>query len=346
MGEQIMRYILKVKLLFDKVITIFIEKHLITKIYNIISVLATLTIFSGLILFLYGKIVKSNQSDNDLIMKQIKKEVKEEEVISLNVADIHGFGNNSIIVTTTEDSGTGLGSNKLLILDSVDNEILRGMNDLLGIKSSYKTTFSYTLLSDEIHFVPETEYVIDILGDSTKEIIVKYYVWGSNYSANATAIFAYSYKDEAYKIIGTYPENKKIDLIMYNSQGEIEERYAQIVETCFNKLEGNNYNSIECTDGEKNFSLNCGSVYNHEYWIVSAGRKEFVTVNYDRYGDEKTYINVYETIYDKDANALSWNVIYSEYVDNLSYNYTQDELAKELMDIMDLPVTFIESYSN
>lgn len=71
-----------------------------------------------------------------------------------------------------------------------------------------------------------------------------------------------------------------------------------------------------------------------------------MTVNYDPYGDEKTYINVYETIYDKDANALSWNVIYSEYVDNLSYNYTQDELAKELMDIMDLPVTFIESYSN
>lgn len=156
-----MRYILKVKSLFDKVITIFKEKHIITKIYNIISVLATLTIFSGLILFLYGKIVKSNQSDNDLIMKQIKNETKEEKVISLNVADIHGFGSNSIIVTTTEDSGAGLGGNKLLILDSVDNEILRGMNDLLGIKSSYKTTFSYTLLSDGIHFVPETEYVID-----------------------------------------------------------------------------------------------------------------------------------------------------------------------------------------
>lgn len=341
-----MRYILKVKSFFDKVITIFKEKHIITKIYNIISVLATLTIFSGLILFLYGKIVKSNQSDNDLIMKQIKNEVKEEEVISLNVADIHGFGKNSIIVTTTEDSGAGLGSNKLLILDSVDNEILRDMNDLLGIKSSYKTTFAYTLLSDGIHFVPETEYVIDILGDSTKEIIVKYYVWGSNYSANVTAIFAYSYKDEAYKIIGTYPENKKTDLIIYNSQGEIKGRYARIVETCFNKLEGNNYNSIQCTDGGKSFSLNCGSLYNHEYWIVSAGRKEFVTVNYDSNGEEKTYINVYETIYNKDDNALSWNMIYSEYVDNLSHNYTRDELAKELMDIMDLPVTFIESYNN
>lgn len=126
-----MKYKKKIKVLFSGVAEFLKRNQVLTKLYNIISIIATLTIFSGLILFLYGRIVKSNQSDNDLIMKQIKKEIGNDDIISLNTVDIHGFGNNSIIVTTSSNQGINNDSNNLLILDVVNNEILKGMNDIM-----------------------------------------------------------------------------------------------------------------------------------------------------------------------------------------------------------------------
>lgn len=84
-----MKYKKKIKVLFSGVAEFLKRNQVLTKLYNIISIIATLTIFSGLILFLYGRIVKSNQSDNDLIMKQIKKEIGNDDIISLNTVDIH-----------------------------------------------------------------------------------------------------------------------------------------------------------------------------------------------------------------------------------------------------------------
>ena len=338
-----MKYIKKVKVLFDGIIKFLRKNHILIKVYNIISIIATLTIFSGLILFLCGKIVKNNQSDNDLIMKQIKKEIGNDDIISLNTADIHGFGNNSIIVTTSNDKGIHNDSNNLLILDTVDNEILKGMNDPFGTKSSYKITFKYTLSSEDIHFIPDTEYVLDIIGDSTKEIIVKYYIWGSNYGANGTAIFAYSYEDEAYRILGTYPDNVKLDLNMYDNNGRIVGKKAQMVESCFYKTD-DVYSWIQCSDGKHEFNLNSGSVYSREYWINSTYEgQELATVNMD-YDQSLTYINIYKPYYDETNDTLAWNMIYSEYVEDLSRDYTQTDLAKTLMNIMDSQVVFLDSY--
>ena len=120
-------------------------KKIVHTMYQIVSVISTLAIFTGALYFVIGKVTNNNQSDNDLIMKQIKADIGEnQQIINIEVADIHGFGNDSIIVTTANGNMSNEGdNNKLVILESVENEILNSMNDLLGLKSNYKITFSY-----------------------------------------------------------------------------------------------------------------------------------------------------------------------------------------------------------
>ena len=322
-------------------------KIVLEMIYKVVSVVSTLTIFSGLIIYIYGHLVKNNQSDNDLIMDQITEEVNGEDIIGINVADIHGFGNNSIIVTTSNVDMVSYGeeySNNLVILDITENEVLRKMEDFLGLKSSYKTTFSYTILSDDIRFYPITEYVLDIIGDSTKEIIVKYYVFGSTYVANGTAIYTYSYNDSQYKLIGTYPENRKVDLYEYDDDGNYIGRRAQLIETDFNDDLVNGNSIIKCYDKNDNrFNLNHGKGNEHEYWIrTSIHGCVLATVNIDDRENNPTYINIYQPIYDSQEENLKWNLVYSEDMQGFDSYYMEDDLVRVLMDIMQCQVTLVE----
>lgn len=322
-------------------------KMALEMIYKVVSVVSTLTIFSGLVIYIYGHLVKNNQSDNDLIMNQITEEVNGEDIIGINVADIHGFGNNSIIVTTSNVNMVSYGEgyrNNLVILDITENEVLHKMEDLLGLKSSYKTTFSYTILSDDIGFYPITEYVLDIIGDSTKEVIVKYYVFGSTYAANGTAIYTYSYKDSQYKLIGTYPENRKIDLYEYDNDGNYVMRRAQLIETGFKNDLVDENSAIKCYDKNDNrINLNHGKGNEHEYWIRSSiFGCALVTVNMDDRENNPTYINIYQPIYDSQEENLKWNLVYSEDVQGFNSYYTEDDLVRVLMDIMQCQVTLVE----
>lgn len=325
-------------------------KKFFSKLYNIISILSTLLIFSGIIWYAYGHIVKNNQSDNDLIMDQIKEEIGEDKIIAIDGADIHGFGSNSIIVTT-HSAELGLNqpdNNNLLILDSINNELLKDMNDLLGRKSNYKVTFSYNISSKNIRFLPRTEYVLDIIGDSTKELIVKYYIWGSTYGGNGTAIFEYSYDEEKYKIIGTYPENKKINTRMYDESGDLIGFEAKKIKTVFKDKSITDKDvgkAIMCKSGKEEFNLNNGSGYNQEYWVRGSSMGTVLaTVNNDKYGKKETYINIYQPLYDN--KELSWNLVYSENVDDFPRwnEYSKDDLAKALIKIMDCRVSIIDPY--
>lgn len=47
--------------------------------YQIVSVISTLAIFTGALYFVIGKVTNNNQSDNDLIMKQIKADIGENQ---------------------------------------------------------------------------------------------------------------------------------------------------------------------------------------------------------------------------------------------------------------------------
>lgn len=320
-------------------------KSCVVFVYKVISVISTLTIFSGLVLFIYGNIIDSNTSDNNLIMEQIKKETKEDDIISVSTADIYGFGNESIIVTASnhkecnkEDYG-----NKIVILDKIDNKILQKMNDFFGIKSNFKTTHNYSIYCEDVCFIPKTRYVIDITGDKTKEIIVQYSVLGSVDSANHTAIFKYSYSDEQYHIIGTYPNCEKKDLRHNDKDGNLLEGVGFVpVDTNFSKLEDDIWSPI-FFDGEKYFNLNTGLFYCKEYWIdCTIWGRLLVIVHVDKY-DQHTYINVYSPgDIDEDDNELKWYIIYSENVKEFSDFYTRDDLVKELVRILGGEVKFLE----
>lgn len=300
--------------------------------------------------------VNNNQSDNDLIMKQIYKETENDEIISISVADIHGFGNDSIIVTTSNAKLVTYeeeGNNNLLILDITENEILHSMDDLLGLKSSYKTTFSYTMWGEDVKLVPKTEYVLDIIGDSTKEIIVKYYIEGSTYGANGTAIFRYSYEDSEYQLIGTYPYSAKIDLHTYDNDGNFWGWGTQIIETDYQNETFEKNNVIRCYDGTKEFNLNHSSWNGREYWLKSSiYGYVLATVNIDYNWDNPypSYINIYETMYDEKNDILRWNLIFSENIEDFGYsfpnNYTEDDLIRVLMDILGGQISFVEKYTN
>ena len=303
-------------------------------IYNVLSVISTLTILSGAILFVYGNVKDSNTSDNNLIMEQIKKVTKDKKIISVNTTDIYGFGNESILVTASnyKESTKDNYGNNLVILDRMDNEILRKMNDFWGIKSSFKTTHNYSIYCDDVCFIPKTRYVIDIVGDKTKEVIVQYKYLGSVDGANGTAIFKYSYDDEQYHIIGTYPNCEKIDLREYDEEGKLLDGIApKEVETNFFNLEDTSWSPV-CFDGEKKFTFNDGLQYCKEYWVdCKKWGRVLVIVHVDK-DDQQTYINIYYARGEEDE--LLWYILFSEKVNKFPELYTKDKLNEELVRIL------------
>lgn len=305
-------------------------KKLLHNTYQIISVISTLAVFTGTIYFVIGKVTNNNQSDNDLIMRQIKADIGEnQQIVNIEVEDIHGFGNDSIIVTTAnENIDAKADNNKLVILETVENEILNSMNDWLGLKSNYRITFSYGLIADDMLLYPEINCVSDILGDSAKEILINYYVWGSTYGAYYTAVYKYSYELEKYELVGSYPIVNKHDVSEYDEEGNIWSSRAQNVVTKFNDLSCEDKEVYKFTDYEKSFNLTSYSYYCRDYWAeFSNMSKVLVVVKRDKW-EEEALINVYHPSYDEIEDKLNWRVIYSENTADLSEDYTKDELAK------------------
>lgn len=316
--------------IISKIRTVFTWKKIVHTMYQIISVISTLTIFTGALYFVIGKVTNNNQSDNDLIMRQIKADISEnQQIVNVEVADIHGFGNDSIIVTTANESIRNEDdNNKLIILESVENEILNSMNDLLGLKSNYRITFSYGLSADGMILYPEISCVSDILGDSAKEILVDYYVWGSTYGAYYTAIYKYSYELEKYELVGSYPIVNKHDVSKYDEDGNILSSWVQDVDTKFDALPCKDEEVYTFTDYEKSFNLTLYSYYCRDYWAEFSNLgKVMVVVKRDKW-EKEALINVYFASYDEMEGKLSWRVIYSENTTDLSDDYTKDELAK------------------
>lgn len=301
-------------------------------LYGIASVVSTLTIFLGGLYYFWGHITNNNQSDNDLIMQQIKDEIcGDEQIINIENVDIHGFGSNSIIVTSCNAESLnwdGKDNNKLVIMDCVENEILHSMNDLFGTKSSYKPTFRYSVEAEGMHLYPTINCVSDIFGDSTKEILINYYVWGSTYGSYFTAIFRYSYEHEKYEIVGTYPIVEKSNLIQYDEKGNIVYNKCLMVDTEFNQTICDNKEVYEFCDFDKLFNLTEYSGYCRDYWaeFSNLGRM-LVVVKDDRYSDE-VLVNCYQPLWEEKEKKLKWNTIYSEYTSEISKDYTKGDLAK------------------
>lgn len=295
---------------------------LFSGLYRIVSVISTLAIFSGSIIYIYGMISNNNMSDNDLIMRQINEELENgERIESITTDDIHGFGKNSIIVTSSNfPQKYGENSNaRFIIMETVENEILNNMNNLFGTNSEYKTTFSYNLISQGL--IPKTNIVMDIVGDDTKEIIIDYECWGSTFGAYYSAIFMYSYEKMQYELIGTYPVVRKENL-----------QHCIIVDNYFNKMPDDEYHYNNFTDSFGNtFNLTSYSYYCRDYWMKLSSTFDCLVV-FEFYKTEpRCLVNIYQTYYRDGENSINWNLMYSEYVEtskDLNFRSTKNELAK------------------
>ena len=298
------------------------------KIYRIIEIVYTLSFFLFLVYFVIGCFIHDNRSDNDLIMKQIKEEIsKSGEITSIIVDDIHGFGNNSIIATTrTIDYDIGVETNKLVILDLVENQFLHNIHDPFGLKSSYKTTLSYSIDVDNSVPSPKVEYILNIDDDAAKEILVRYNYFGSQYGAYSPAIFKYSYEKEQYQLIGTYPVCGKLNLATYSDDSVIVGFSTQIIETPFFYNDDNISipRGMKCTHENIEFNLPEYSMTScRSYWATGFWGTVLVVLQWDWQNTQdywqppstEYYINIYQPMYDSEDESIRWNIIFSEYCD-------------------------------
>lgn len=289
-------------------------KNFFLRIYGIASVVSTLSIFIGIVLFLIGKITSNNQSDNDLIMSQISKEVGNATITSINMADIHGFGNESIVVTAGEETSMN-GQGELIILDSVNNKILNEMNDPLGLKSSYKTTFSQRLSSEGQGLFPYNVEFINVDNSPAKEIIVQYMSWGSAYNVNYPAIYRYSYELEKYELFGTLPIPYFMDNKFYNADKKVTGYRVIYENTSLDGIIPKQVKSDFChcivSDGIKEYDLPVYSDSCVYYWTKTEENysKNDLVVVYKNYDTDKYGINVYCP--SENNNKLTWGLMES-----------------------------------
>lgn len=284
----------------------------------------------------------------EILKQQIKDMAAGEQIIGYNIVDLYGSTSKSIIISTKKKYGS---LKRLLILDPENDERLEDINDLLLLKNNLNTSFSLIIKNNGKILFPNIEYVINIIDDPKKEIIVKYYLSGHVYDSYGTAILKFSESDSTYKIVGTYPKCVKINLGMYNGSSKRIEIIPRILDAQFKSDYSEENLVMRCYDGKDYFNLTEG--WNGkwgnrcEYWIKTNDNGYLLAiVNTNYYGDNPTYINIYKPIFDNERNELKWELKYSEYANDLPLQYSDDDLHSVLVNILKSHVFFVEKYSD
>lgn len=211
------KYIKRVLRFFVKKLINFIERliSIIKRLYIGVSIISTLTVFSGIFLYIIGNIFNYYKTDDDLILDHIQETLDKDYVINEIVSsDLHGFGNNSIIVITHKipyefDFETGAidPRTQILIFDEVNNGILNQLYNLCGFGSNYSLRYQFALASDGYgaSYGAEIDDIIDLNGDKIPEICIIFYESGGGSAGNyINGIFGYSIRDRKYHLVGTY----------------------------------------------------------------------------------------------------------------------------------------------
>lgn len=309
------------------------------RLYSIISLISTLTVLTGVILFLCGKWLFGDVCDDDLTMQRIKKQMPDNLTITdIYMEDIHGVGNESMIVLASNSDVGNRIANQLLIFDKVENDILNQIYNLFGYGSNYKCSYLFSLEymdetwleelgveSNELGYSLEIVDVIDLTGDLSKEIVVNFRPmddWGNIAGSRDyydTGIFSYSYEEHKYYLLGTYPP--------YHDD-RIPQRKSN---------DRNRYNEAET------FKLAGGlSGFYSEYFAREKIYSDTVMVRTKRIWDfeNESYItshqfniSVYKPIFDIKKNKLKWEKVFSEdtdeYMEQCSKKYVQKFLDKK-----------------
>lgn len=258
-------------------------------------------------------------------MQRIKKQLPDGlEISDIYMEDIHGLGNDTMVVLAVNNDG-GKNANQFLIFDKVDNDILNQFNNLLGYGSNYRLSYLFSLESpydeDVRGYSLEILDTIDLTGDLSKEIIVKFMPYpAGNGAYYQIGIFTYSYEKHTYYLLGTYPE-----AILYEAN--------ELISTIFHEegaSDKNYYNQNEV------FELEYSSKYNNDFFMET-NLEEVVLVRTERiWGDESNAdphrftVSLFEPVYDSEIDELRWRVLFSEETDEYIEYCTQEYVQKFL----------------
>ena len=269
-------------------------KRIIKKIYFVISIISTLSVFSWLLFALIGLFVKRDYSDNDILFKQINKYLNEDEmIVSIDRADIHGFGDDSIIVVTDND-WINESDNRVLILEKLTNDFFSKLINPFGIGSEYVLKYEEKN-QDDWGYYTKLDFVGNISSSYTKDIVLSYNGKGSTYGYKYYKIIGYSDENREYYYVGSYPDVYKVDgLSYYDENGFVTGGYPR-------NLDDINVEEKDIID----YSYYCVPI-----WVENVfSDRKLLVVSCDKRGTE-CLVNLYIPIVE--SGVLHWRISLSE----------------------------------
>ena len=209
--------------------------RVIKKVYALISVLSSLTILGGLLLFVFGRISNYNVTDNTLIYKDILAQIPENyEVREIKSADLFGTGNQTIIVVANEmgipqylqgenaleksiEQERNRKQDVVFLFDTINNNILSQINNFMGYGSNYRLVYQFALsflnedgsFDDHFNGYMKIGGFEEMTGDNIKEIIMHLDSGGSG-GYYDIAILSYSIEVQKYYFLGSYPAAQNV----------------------------------------------------------------------------------------------------------------------------------------
>lgn len=323
---------------------IFLDKILpvLKRAYSVITVISTLTIFTAILLFAIGKLGIETSSDDDLIMRDIQRQIPKDLTIREIVThDIHGFGNNSIIVLADDYSSADDQrlANQLLIFDKIENTILNRVYNLFGYGSNYKLSYIFSLASDTetpywMGYSVELLDVIELTGDLSKELVIKFMSIPPGTSGYyQIGIFSYSFEEGCYYLAGTYPPAEK-----YEVNQESPGLYFWDIQapTVFHKEDASQYNYYDKKGGR--FELEWGTMDDRDFFIESEDgilllvRTKTIWDTPYHLRPHRHIISVFVPNFNIETNELEWNILFSKETEEQIMHCTEEfviEFLKE-----------------
>jgi len=301
-------------------------------IYSIISIISTLAVFSAIILFFVGELGLENSSDDDLIMRDISKQIPNNLAIaSISMLDIHGFGNDSIIVLADDGNFAQEGrtiANQILIFDKVENDILNQIYHLFGYGSNHKLSYIFSLQSyydseAELGYMLKLLDTVELTGDTSKELVVSFTSLPAGTSVSyEIGILSYSFQTQSYYMLGTYPsvaESTNMEEYIESNFHDEDPKHCNF----YNKNERFNLDS-GCSD-DNDFFID--SRYGNPYLV----RTKMIWGDKEGHADpHKHIISVFSSEYLSETDEIKWNLLFSkETTDYIPY-CTKDYVFKFL----------------
>ena len=282
----------------------------IRRLYSGITIISSLAVFSGIFLYVIGNMSNYYKTDDDLILDNIQKTIEEDYTIDeIYVVDLHGMGNNSIIVVTCKKSydfdfksGEPIDvepRTQILIFDEVNNGILNQLYNLFGFGSNFSLRFKFALADDTMgaSYRAEIDDIIDLNGDGRSEICINFYAIGGGGSAGIyiNGIFGYSIYDRKYHLVGTY----------YNSDDEVDDMTYWERERYYNFY-----------DIQERFNLSYSSTRDNEFfWDTGHGiyliKTRHTIEENESNADPHTHTIYIYKFEDKYPEMIQMNLIYS-----------------------------------